>query len=202
MLLRLNIQASTKWYHSLTTSKHSSKTHIFNNCSNMIQLFETKNTKTKVERITIMTSSKVNNMPNPQLSDPSRTTSSKSIKNRLMLERWPHSDRWARVNIQAWYQQKRIHMVKSCNNICQTIKLDPIKLQIISAYILCLINTNNNIWHQYQHSIILKLSRPQPQRNTSHIHLLTNIPQRKNHPTINLWRLKEQSLFISKINRW
>ena len=53
----------------------------------MIQLFETKNPKIKVDRIAIMTSSKVNNLPYPQLSSHYRTTSSKSIKNRPMLKR-------------------------------------------------------------------------------------------------------------------
>ena len=168
----------------------------------MIQLFETKNPKIKVDRIAIMISSKVNNLPYPQLSNLYKTTSFKSIKNRPMLKRWPHLDRWARVNIQAWYQQRRIHMVRSCNNICQIIKIDSIKLQIISAFILCLISTNSNKWHQYQHSIILKSSHPQSQKNTFHIHRQTNSPQRKNHLIINLWQLKAQNLFISKINRW
>ena len=202
VVLKLYLQASTKLYHSITTNNHCNKTHIFSNWSNMIQLSKTMNLKTKVDRIAIMTSSKVNNLHNPQLSNHYRITSSKSIKNKQMLKRWPHLDRWARVNIQVWYQQRRIHMVRSCSNICQIIKIDSIKVQIISALILCLISTNNNLWHQYQHSIILKLSHPQPQSNTSQIHRQTNIPQRKNHPIINLWQLKAQSLFISKINRW
>ena len=53
----------------------------------MIQLSKTMNLKTKVDRIAIMTSSKVNNLPNPQLSNHYRITSSKSIKNKQMLKR-------------------------------------------------------------------------------------------------------------------
>ena len=53
----------------------------------MIQLFETKNPKIKVDQIAIMISSKVNNLPYPQLSNLYKTTSFKSIKNRPMLKR-------------------------------------------------------------------------------------------------------------------
>ena len=163
----------------------------------MIQPYETIKHHHKIKQINFKLINKaplitINSLPLFKPSNHCRTTSSKSLHNKLTPKKWIQLGRCLKVINQVWSQLKRIHMAKLCNSICQIIKTDRGRLEKPSIFIHDQ-NSNNSIQHRFLFSIVHRLSLHQPLRTLSTIHQQISTLQQRNHPFSNLYKHKALS---------
>ena len=143
----------------------------------------------------------INSLPLFKSNNHCRTTSSKSLHNRLTPKKWIQLGRVLKVFNRVWSQLKRTLMAKLCNSTCQIIKTFRHRLEkpSVSTHDQ---NNNNSKQHRFLFSIIHRLSLHQPLRTLSNAHQQISIPLWRSHPFSNQFKLKAQSQLFNSINRW
>ena len=189
-----------------TTNKFSSKIPTSSSFKDMIHRYETIKHHHKIMQINFKLINKahqvtINSLSLFKPSNHCRTTSSKSLHNKLTPKKWTQLVRCLKVINQVWSQLKRILMAKLCSSICQIIKTDRDRSEKPSIFIQDQ-NSSNSIQHRFLFSITHRLSLHQPLRTLSNIHQQISIPLRRNHPFSNLCKHRALSQSFTSTNKW